>query len=472
MFQKYINAASLDDAINVLGSEKASARVIAGGTDLMLELERGVRKNISTLVDISRTKDSNLITLDEKGFIHLGPMVTHNQAVSSKLIRENSLPLAIACWSVGSPQIRNRGTIAGNLITASPANDTIPPMIALGAEVSLASIRGIRKVKLQDFYTGVRKTVMADDEVLVDIVFPIMQTNQHGTFIKSALRKAQAISVINSAVILEIKNEVILKAFITLGAVAPTIIRSLSAEQFLENKKLDPNVFKEAGNLVLEDIRPISDLRGSEIYRREVVKGSVIQALKDLSEGNEQSILPPEPVLLQGRSPGGRENLPETKIFSMGDPITLRINLKQEMAETTGTPNLLRFIREKASLTGTKEGCAEGECGACTVFLDGAAVMGCLVPVFRADQADIGTIEGVCADSEDLHPVQQAFIDESAVQCGYCTPGFIMSTVKLLEERPEPNQDDIKQALTGNLCRCTGYYQIIKAVETASMKMR
>ena len=472
MFQKYINAASLDDAIKILGSEKASARVIAGATDLMLELERGVRKNISTLVDISRTKDSNLITLDEKGFIHLGPMVTHNQVVSSKLIRENGLPLAIACWSVGSPQIRNRGTIAGNLITASPANDTIPPMIALGAEVSLVSIRGIRKVKLQDFYTGVRKTVMADDEMLVDIVFPIMQNNQRGTFIKSALRKAQAISVINSAVILEIKNEVIQKAFITLGAVAPTIIRSLSAELFLENKRMDPKVFKEAGNLVLEDIRPISDLRGSEIYRREAVKCSVIQALEDLSEGNEQRILPPNPVLLQGRSPGARENLPETKIFFMGDPITPRVNLKQEMADTTGTPNLLRFLREKAILIGTKEGCAEGECGACTVFLDGAAVMGCLVPVFRADQADIGTIEGVCADYEDLHPVQQAFIDEGAVQCGYCTPGFIMSTVKLLEERPKPNQDDIKQALTGNLCRCTGYYQIIKAVETASMKMR
>lgn len=472
MYQRYVNSACLKDAIDILASEKGAARIIAGATDLMLELERGGRKNVQTLVDISRTEETNLITLDEKGYIHIGPMVTHNQAVSSKLIRENALPLAIACWSVGSPQIRNRGTISGNLITASPANDTIPPLIALDAEVYLGSTRGVRKVRLRDFYTGVRKTVMAEDEMLVDLAFKAMAGNQRGIFYKSALRKAQAISVINTAIILEMDNKTISNAVVTLGAVAPTIIRSTTTENYLLNKKLDPEVIEQAGKMALEDIHPISDLRGSDFYRIAAVKDALIQALTDLSENKEKSILPLEPVLLQGKLPYQSGSLSETKIFTVGEPIDAKVNERIYTVDTEGTQNLLRFLRDKVGLSGTKEGCAEGECGACTVFLEGAAVMGCLIPVFRADQAEIGTIEGVRSDNEKLHPVQQAFIDEGAVQCGYCTPGFVMSSVKLLEERPEPTPGEIKQALTGNLCRCTGYYQIIKAVEAASMKMR
>jgi carbon-monoxide dehydrogenase medium subunit len=469
MWHEYVIAASIDEVLEVLEEKKECARVVAGATDLILELERGVRKGIDTLVDVTRIPDLNQIRLDEAGIVHIGPLVTHNGVVASKLLREVGLPLVRAAWEVGSPQIRNRGTIAGNLITASPANDTITPLMALEAEVVLQSKASTRAIPLRQFYSGVRRNVLQPGEMLVDIRFPALKASQHGTFIKLALRQAQAISVINVAAILDLDGKRINRATITLGAVAPTIIHAEAAEKYLLGCEIGPETIARAAELTMEAARPISDVRSSADYRRAMVRVITRRALTSLANGQERAGFPADPVLLMGHQNGALVSPMHERIESGKTPITTCINGKEYTFTTGQEKTLLRLLREEAGLTGTKEGCAEGECGACTVFLDGQAVMSCMVPAPRAHGAEIVTVEGLARDGE-LHPVQQAFMEAGAVQCGYCTPGFLMSGAKLLEERPTPTQEEIRQAITGNLCRCTGYYKIIEAIELASRR--
>ncbi len=467
MWENVFSAVSIEEVLKILAEKREKARIIAGATDLILEIERGVRHGIETLVDISRIPNQDQIVLDEDGWIHLGPLVTHNHCVASKMIVDMAFPLAQAAWEVGSPQIRNRGTIAGNLITASPANDTITPLMALGARVTLRSMRGSRTIPLESFYQGVRKVDLQPDEMLVDIAFPAFKSNQRGTFIKYALRRAQAISLVNIAVVLTFDGDAITKTSITLGAVAPTIIHAFDAEEFLCGKSLTAEVIQHTAELTMRAARPISDVRGSAEYRRRMVGVIARRALTALAEKVEREGFPQRPVLLWGSDQYPHSHLDNSILHENGIPIETTINGKSYSIQGGHRKSLLRLIREDAGLVGSKEGCAEGECGACTVFLDGVAVMSCMVPATRAHHAQIVTVEGLAKDGA-LHPVQQAFVQDGAVQCGYCTPGFLMSAAKLLEERPTPTQEEIRQAMTGNLCRCTGYYKIIQAVEDAA----
>jgi carbon-monoxide dehydrogenase medium subunit len=206
-----------------------------------------------------------------------------------------------------------------------------------------------------------------------------------------------------------------------------------------------------------------------------------MRGLRALREGEEQAGMPSDAVLLWGKqnAESGMQNLHENPTSS----IETTVNGKKYSSKNGHEKTLLRFLREDLNLIGTKEGCAEGECGACTVFLDGKAVMSCLVPAPRAHGAEVVTIEGLRSPlpsreelgvsgasaslSKSLHPVQEAFIKHGAVQCGYCTPGFVMSAAMLYEEKENPTRNEIEQAITGNLCRCTGYYKIIQAIDDA-----
>jgi carbon-monoxide dehydrogenase small subunit len=149
--------------------------------------------------------------------------------------------------------------------------------------------------------------------------------------------------------------------------------------------------------------------------------------------------------------------------------ITLTVNGDAYSVHVEPNRTLLDVLREDLGLTGTNRGCNQGDCGACTVLVDGKAMNACLVLALDADGSSITTIEGL-ADGGRLHPIQQAFIDEGAVQCGYCTPGMIMTAAALLEENPSPTEEQIREGIEGNLCRCTGYEAIVRAIHAARRK--
>lgn len=150
--------------------------------------------------------------------------------------------------------------------------------------------------------------------------------------------------------------------------------------------------------------------------------------------------------------------------------ISLTVNEKLFNLSVDENLRLIDLLRDELGLIGTKEGCGEGECGACTVIMDGETVNSCMVMAFQADGSNITTIEGLGKDGK-FHPVQQAYIDVGAVQCGFCIPGMVLSTKALLDKNPHPNRDEIREGLSGNLCRCTGYNKMLNATEIAMKVM-
>jgi aerobic-type carbon monoxide dehydrogenase small subunit (CoxS/CutS family) len=151
--------------------------------------------------------------------------------------------------------------------------------------------------------------------------------------------------------------------------------------------------------------------------------------------------------------------------------VNLHVNCKPYSVRTSPERTLLQLLRDDLGFSGVKDGCREGECGACTVLFDGLAMNSCLILAGQATGHEVITIEGL-ANGGDLHPVQKAFIESGAIQCGFCSPGFILSTVALLDRNPEPSSYEIKEALSGNICRCTGYAKIIDAVDSVISEMK
>ena len=457
---RLLRPTTLDDALARLADP--AVLPIAGGTDLLLDLHRGGSGPAVTLLDLNGIAELQGVSVTPERVV-LGALTTHNDVVADPDLRRVALPLAQACLEVGSPQLRNRATIAGNLVTASPANDTISALLALDASVVLRSAAGERTVALDDFFTGFRSTVLEPGELVTAIEFPPMSPATRGLWVKLGNRAAQAISVVHLATTVTRNNMgEVLEARVAIGSVAERVVRLPDVEASLVGTTLDDDVIEEVATRAAAAVTPIDDVRATAEYRVDTIPTLVRRSLAAIRDGETAERWPAEPPCL------GRRTEREPATGAVDDLVAITIDVNGTEHRSTGAQSrtLLDWLRDEAGMTGVKEGCAEGECGACTVVLDGQAVMSCLVNAAQADGATVVTAEGI-ADGDDLSPLQQAFVDEFAVQCGFCIPGFIVAGTSLLDERPEPTDEQIRLGLSGNLCRCTGYYPIEQAVRLA-----
>ena len=456
--------------------EFPGSRPLAGGTDLLLDLARSSGESV-TLVDLSAVAGATEIVDDGDAFV-LGAGVTHNQVVADPRFREHCLPLAQACLEIGSPQLRNRATLAGNLATASPANDSISALMALDARVVLTRLvrsgtgvaEGSREVHVTGFFTGFRSTVRRDDELITAIRVPKLAVDERAIWVKVGLRRAQAISVVHAAMVVRLHDDRVAEARLALGSVAPTVIMSHVFPAALLDKRLDEASIASTAAAVAASITPIDDVRATADYRTAVTEAVLARALQTLADDRAAETWPQDPPVLGVRTPSAA---PSSPVVADDTMISMTVNGEGVQGSSAASTTLLDWLRGHSSTPcpGVKEGCAEGECGACTVRLDGAAVMGCLVAAAQADGAEVTTVEGLAGsgidESSPLHPLQASFVDEFAVQCGFCIPGFLVAGAALLEECPSPTDEQIELGLAGNLCRCTGYYPISEAVRSA-----
>lgn len=460
----YLAVGSLAEASRLLAELGPGARVIAGGSDLLLELDRGDRPGVHTLIDISGAPGAAEIAADPHT-VWLGSGVTHAQVVQSELCRTDLTPLAQACLEVGAPQLRNTATVVGNVVTASPANDTLSALSALGAVVEIVSADGSRTLPLAEFVSGYRRVDLRPGELVSRLGVRRLRPGESAMFAKSGLRRAQAISVVHLAVRLRQIDGVVDDLVVAAGSIGPTVVVFEGLRQLVAGRGLDEAAVDEVVSAVSAEVSPIDDLRATADYRKAVLGTMVRRVLGCLVEGRSLAAWPDAPPSLDSGSlrtrqgPGG----------GSGDSESMSATVNGVACSGPRDPGstLLDWLRSHAGTLGVKEGCAEGECGACTVICDGMAVLACLLAAPRAEGSEIRTVEGLASQSV-LSPLQQAFVECGAVQCGFCTPGFVMSATALLDEAPLPSAEQIREALSGNLCRCTGYDSILRAVDAAA----
>jgi CO/xanthine dehydrogenase FAD-binding subunit len=275
-----VSPTTLEEVYELLAEGGRRAKIIAGGTDLMVGLNA---KSLAAeeFIDIWRLNELRGID-DEGETIRIGALTTYTQLIRSPLIQLSVPALVEASRTIGAIQIQNRGTIGGNIVNASPAGDSLPVLLAFDAEVEIGSIRGVRKVSFNNFYTGYRQTVMEPDEILLAVRLRKSKPNERSFFFKVGTRRAQAISKVVMAVKVRTTGAEINSISIALGSVAPVVVRAFRTESLLTSAILNATIIEEARRTVSLDIAPITDVRSTEHYRRTVTGNVLARVLSRL----------------------------------------------------------------------------------------------------------------------------------------------------------------------------------------------
>jgi len=487
----YIAVETIAEACDVLAEHGADATVLAGGTDLLIEFRRTSAKLPKVVVDVSGVGELSGI-VESNDAIVIKPLTTHSELMRSEALRKFAPLLVSATASIGSLQIRNRGTVGGNIMNAAACADTVPPLIALGATVTLQSKTGCREMELASLFLKPYQTKARPDELLTAIRFSKRPPNAHSAFIKLGRRNALFIARLSVAAMLETGEDgKIVDARIVPGAAFPIWRRATEAEQMLIGAKPTEKLFAAAGQKVSEAMIKETGRRWSTEYKEPVLAVLVRRALERcglVAQVSKPAVSPTSKSAGHDHTPGisrfqrqagleTRATIPagsikrETGRASSECAIATTINGRSHTLSIPANRTLLDLLRDDLGLAGTKCGCEIGECGACTVLLDGEPVNSCLVLASQIAGREVTTVEGL-AQNAKLDPLQKSFLDHDAVHCGFCTPGMLISARALLDQNPHPNETEIRAAISGNLCRCTGYQQIIDAVEKAAPHCR
>jgi len=267
--QIYLIPKSIEETVEYLTELLAKTVILAGGTDVVVAL-RETGEKPRRIIDISRIQELKEIR-EEGGLIYLGALVTHREIAESKVIRTYGNILAEATSQMGSPQVRNRGTLGGNLATASPAADTAPPLIALEATVLLKSLTKQREIPIEDFFLAPGKTVLQPDELILGVRFPKMKKIEKARYYKLGQRNAVSISIASIAIKAEIINNRFGRVRIGLGSVAPKPIRAIEAERILSNQPFNDKIIVQAAQSAMNRCSTITDLRATGEYRCKMV---------------------------------------------------------------------------------------------------------------------------------------------------------------------------------------------------------
>jgi len=268
----YLEAKTTRETCSFLSQYKDKAKLIAGGTDLLVSM-RKKKITPSYLINIKTIPNLDYISYDGES-LNIGTLATLSEIENSPLVRDRAPVISNSAHQIGSQQIRNLGTVGGNLCNASPAADMAPSLIALGGKAKLKSLKGERVVSLEEFFIGPGETVLQSDEILTEIQVPNPPPNTQGVYLKLPARTAIDLAVVGVATVvtLDSNRTNIIDVKIVLGAVAPTPIRARGAEGIIRGKFVEENLIEKAAGVAAEEAQPISDIRGSASYRKEIVK--------------------------------------------------------------------------------------------------------------------------------------------------------------------------------------------------------
>lgn len=490
-------AKSVDDAVRLL-LEYPQAQIIAGGSDVLVQMREGKRAG-AELVSIYGLDELRGVVMEEDGTIRIGSLTSFSHITKDPIIQKYINVLGEAVDMVGGPQIRNIGTIGGNTCNGVTSADSASTLFAWDAVIELSGPDGIRRIPIKDFYIKAGKVDLRPGEIQTAILIPReAYEGYEGYYIKYAMRNAMDIATLGCSVNVKLSEDK--KTFtdvrIAYGVAGPVPMRAIHAEAAGRGLEVTDENIEKIGDTVLEDVTPRDSWRASKAFREHISKLLCKRSLREavrraggvISE-ESQAAMAPNTSDNENAGTGEKKEAPASISGVSEDSGTVRHTIMTD-AESGKQYKLVRcringveretmvdvrasltdMLRNDYSLTSVKKGCEVGECGACNVIIDGECYNSCIYLAVWADGKEIRTVEGLMGPDGELSDIQQAFIDEAAVQCGFCTPGVIMSAVEILESGKEYTRDELRKQLSGHLCRCTGYENILNAVEKTMKK--